>query len=65
MTGRDPAASRVALAAILVWVAVLTAVFLTVNAPWWFDFAAQRAGLPGLIDIGRVVRALFFRNYVF
>ena len=32
---------------------------------WWFEVAAKKAGLPGLVEIGRVVRELFFRNYVF
>jgi hypothetical protein len=64
MSERDPAPSRVALAAITVWVAALTAVFVLLYAPWWVELAARK-GFPALAELGKAVQALFFRDYLF
>ncbi len=62
---RAPAPSRLALAAILLWIAALTAVFLMFQiSPWWFELAAKK-GLPLLLELRTAVLALFYRDYVF
>lgn len=59
------APSNVAVAVHVLWITLLTAVFLLPYvSQWWLELLARK-GVPGILLLPGVIAGLFYRDYVF